>query len=107
MVSAWVPNKYYELREHRYARPARSRAPALLVIAIAIKLPGVVPAVVHLDSPPYGRGPRDYSKKDPRDGRRYPGYVEPERNADDSSREKNEPIGLNRAYLADNRDLPA
>ena len=70
MVSAWVPNKYYELREHPYGRPARSRAPALLVIAIAIKLPA-------------------------------------ERNADDSSREKNEPIGLNRAYLADNRDLLA
>jgi hypothetical protein len=30
-----------------------------------------------------------------------------ERNADDSSREKNEPIGLNRAYLAGNRDLLA
>jgi len=79
MVSAWVPNKYYELT----GTPLR--APC------SIRLRECAPT----------------SKKGPREGRRYPGYVEIERNADDSSREKNEPIGLNRAYLARHSDLPA
>ena len=33
--------------------------------------------------------------------------VEPERTADDGSHEKDEPIGLNRAYLVGNRDAHA
>jgi hypothetical protein len=47
--------------------------------------------------------------RDDRDAKsyRYPGHVEPGRNADNSSRSKNEPIGLNRAYLAGDRDVHA
>src|SRR5689334_19531193 len=63
MVSAWVPNKYDELREHRCGRPARFAA-------------GVVPTVVHLDFPPVGRGPGSQTKKTPRDDSQRPGYVE-------------------------------
>jgi len=60
--------------------------------------PGVVPAVVHLDFPPFGRGSPQLVQKGP-EGRR--------RAADDGSREKNEPIGLNRAYLVGDRDAHA
>ena len=38
---------------------------------------------------------------------RYSWHVEPGRNADNSSRSKNEPIGLKRAYLASDRDVNA
>jgi hypothetical protein len=38
---------------------------------------------------------------------RYSWQVEPGRNADNSSRSKDEPIGLNRAYLAGDRNVHA
>jgi hypothetical protein len=38
---------------------------------------------------------------------RYSWHVEPGRNADNSSRSKDEPIGLNRAYLAGDRNVHA
>jgi hypothetical protein len=47
--------------------------------------------------------------RDDRDAKshRHLGQVEPWRNADNSSRSKNEPIGLNRAYLTGDRDVHA
>ena len=93
-MSARVHNKNNELQDRRYARHARSQAPALFVVALVISFRGLVQLLSISTLLPGTRA-------------RYPGYVEPERNADDGSGEKNEPIGLDRTSLAGNRETHA
>src|SRR6185295_9742966 len=51
-VSARVPNKNNELPDHRYAHRARTAGAGILRGRNRDQLPGIGPAVVHLDSPP-------------------------------------------------------